>query len=205
MARIAALEGLSHQGSMPQGVTMPIGLDHIQTVWASGLIDVNTSFGTGLIGSTSVQITMNILFDKIKDLELKVHILQEQAKNTSVIFHRIAFSSEAGFNLWYFAENPTGKGLAAVVDIISIWQFLTLDKDNDVNAWLAKIRHVKNIWYHHNIDAKCVHSLSVQYPALFVGLEKDSILSTTIIVMLKTVKAWQGNGMGDGIKDWLTV
>ncbi len=50
-----------------------------------------------------------------------MHILQEWAKNTSVIFHRIAFSSDAEFHLWYFVENPTGKGLAVVVDIISIW------------------------------------------------------------------------------------
>ncbi len=94
------------QGLMPHGVITPIGLGHIQAVWASGTIDANTSFSTWLIGSTSVQITTNILFDKIKELESKFHILQELAKNTNVIFHWIAFSSEVEFNLWYFAESP---------------------------------------------------------------------------------------------------
>ncbi len=65
------------QDSAPQDVTMPIGLDYVQAVWASGTIDADTSFGTWLIGSTSVQITMSFLFEKIKDLEPNVHILQK--------------------------------------------------------------------------------------------------------------------------------
>jgi hypothetical protein len=94
-------------------------------------------------------------------LESKVHILQEHAKNTGIIFHRIAFLSETEFNLWYFVQNPSGRGLAGVVNIASIWYFPTLDKDNDVSMWLAEKCHVKNIGYHYNADAKYVHSMGV--------------------------------------------
>ncbi len=174
-------------------------------VQASGTIDADTSFGTGHIVSMPMEITMNSQFDKIKDLEAKVHILQEHAQNMGIIFHCIAFSSETMFNLWYFAQNPSGKGLAAVVDIMSIWQFLTLDGDSNVNTWLAEKRHVKNFGYKHNVDAKYVHSMSVQYPAAFAGTKKEAILTTTTIAMLKSIIAWHGNDMGDGIKDRLTT
>ncbi len=178
---------------------------NVPVVRASGTIDADTSFGTGHIGSMPVEITMNLLFDKIKDLEAKVHILQERAKNRGIIFHCIAFFSETKFNLWYFAQNPSGKGLAVVVDIMLIWQFLTLDRNNDVNTWLAEKCHVKNIGYKHNVDAKSVHSMSVQYPAAFSGTKKEAILTTTTIAMLKSIVALRGNGMGDGIKDRLTT
>ncbi len=103
--------------------------------------------------------------------------------------------------MWYFAQNPSGRGLAGVVDIVLIWYFSTLNKDNNVSAWLAEKRHIKNIGYCHDVDAKYMHSMGVQYPAAFAGSEKDTILSTKIIAMLKTVKAWRANGMGDGIKE----
>jgi hypothetical protein len=178
---------------------------NVPVIQASGTIDADTSFNTGHIGSMLVEITMNFLFDKIKDIEAKVHILQERAKNTGIIFHCIAFSSETKFNLWYFAQNPSGKGLAAVVDIVSIWKFSTLDRDSNVNTWLAEKCHVKNIGYKHNVDAKYVHSMSVQYPAAFAGTKKEAILTTTTIAMLKSIVAWHENGMGDGIKDPLTT
>jgi hypothetical protein len=120
-------------------------------------------------------------------------------------FHCIAFSSETKFNLWYFAQNLSGKGLAAVVDIVSIWGFSTLDWDSDVNTWLAEKRHIKNIGYKHNVEVKYVHSMSVQYPAAFAGTKKEAILTTTTIAMLKSIVAWRGNDMGDGIKDRLTT
>ena len=158
---------------------------------------------------TTVQITKNYLFDKVKELESRIHILQERAKNMGIIFNRIAFLSETEFLLWYFAENPTGKGLAAVVHILSIWQFSMLDQDNNVNQWkwLAKKRHMKNIGLKHKLAAKYVHSMSVQYPAPFAGSEKCTILSlsTNIIAMLKSLNAWQGSGMGDKNKERLSA
>jgi hypothetical protein len=83
--RVAALE-------MEWGIAVP----KLGTIWSAStgaLIKADTTFGTGVIGSITVQITMNYLFGKIKELESKVHILQEHAKNTSIVFHRIPFLS----------------------------------------------------------------------------------------------------------------
>jgi hypothetical protein len=60
---------------------------NVPVIRASGTIDTDTSFGNGHIGSMPMEITMNFLFNKIKDLEAKVHILQERVKNMGIIFH----------------------------------------------------------------------------------------------------------------------
>jgi hypothetical protein len=97
-------------------------------------------------------------------LKSKIHILQERTKNTGVIFHCIAFSVEAEIILWYFNKNPSGRGLAAVVDIISIgnFQFLT-------RIMMSMSSHVKNIGYRLNANTKYLHTTLVQYPASFAG------------------------------------
>ncbi len=86
--------------------------------------------------------------------------MTERSKNTGVIFQQVAFSSEAEFNYWYTALNSSGLGLAAFVDLISIWTFASGDQV-ETSQWLNEIHRSKSVGLKGgNADAVYAHYMS---------------------------------------------
>jgi hypothetical protein len=106
------------------------------------------------------------------------------------------------FVLWFMSKNPSGEGMAAWVNIISIWALGTTDHINSTQ-WLTKLHQSKSVGLKGSMDVALVHSMSTRYPTLFVGAAKDQILSTTTIKMFNSHNAWRGDGAGYGNKQHL--
>ncbi len=87
---------------------------------------------------TDTPLAVNLLFNIIRNLQIKVGVLTEWSKNTGVIFDRQAFSSETKFAILFIKHNEAGEGLAVWVDIISIWAFGAVDHI-DTTQWLTEI------------------------------------------------------------------
>ncbi len=95
--------------------------------------------------------------------------------------------------------------MAGFVDLISIWAFAAGDLV-DTSMWLNEAHRAKLVGLKSgNADAMYAHSMMHCYPTSFTGKEKNQILSTTMIKMLETYKAWRGTIMGDGQKERLTM
>ena len=123
-------------------------------------IDSDTPLGVASVGGNEIVITANYLFGLIRDLQAKVDVLTERSKNTGVIFKQIAFTSEAEFTYWYTLLNPSGSGLAAFVDLVSIWTFAS-NKQVDTSQWLNEIHWSKSVGLTGgNSDAVYAHSMS---------------------------------------------
>jgi hypothetical protein len=120
--QMQVLESRLNFGVAHAPVVVPIGIPNAMRVSpqrTSGL-NADTVFGVGHIGRVDVDLSMNMLFGLVKSLDAKVQILAEWAKNTGVLFHEIAYASKKECCLAYHPLNPSGKGVAGFVDIISI-------------------------------------------------------------------------------------
>jgi hypothetical protein len=184
-------------------VAIPVGLPSATTITRVAGIDADTVFGVGQVGRVNVDLSINSLFCLVTTLEAKVQILSERAKNTGVLFHDVAYASEKEFALSYHPANSSGQGAAGFVDIISIWNFATIDH-GDSESWLTEQKNAKSVGYTHALDAKYAYSMGVRYPSAFAGSDKEDITSTSTIKMLKSIVTWRGNGLGDGYKEKLT-
>ena len=170
----------------------------------TGVLNADTPLGVASVGGCETVLTSNYLFGLIRELQAKVDVLTERSKNTGVIFQQVAFSSEAEFSYWYAHLNPSGSGLAAFVDLVSIWTFASVDQI-DTSQWLNEIHRSKAVGLKGgNADAVYAHSMARRYPVPFIGKDKTLILSTMTIKMLETYDAWRGSIMGDGNKERLS-
>lgn len=160
----------------------------------------DTSFGRTTVGSTEVDLTMNGLFAQLRTLESRLQAVSERTRSSGVVFHRLAFASEADFGYWYLSNNPQGEGPSAFVDIVSIWAFAS--SESAATEWLVDLHRSQSIGFKASPDTLYAHSMTTRYPKAFVG-KVDSILSADTIKMLASVDAWRGNGMGDGYKERL--
>jgi len=89
----------------------------------SNEVSADTIFGQVEMGGTTMNLTMNTLFEMIRKIESKQDIQMDQSKCQGVIFRCLAFASEMEFIRWYAPLNPSGKGLAGFVDLITIWVY----------------------------------------------------------------------------------
>ncbi len=94
---------------------------------------------------------------------------------------------------WFSSKNPVGDGMAAWVDIISVWAF---GMANHIDS--TQLVDLKG-----SVDIAYMHSMSTCYPTLFVWTAKDQILSTTTIKMFESHNAWRGDCLRDGFKQCL--
>jgi hypothetical protein len=201
--RVKALENQLHVGRASASVAIPLGFPSATMISRVAGIDADTVFGVGQVGGVDVDLSINSLFCLVTTLEAKVQILSERAKNTGVLFHDVAYASEKEFALAYHPANSSGQGSAGFVDIISIWNFATIDH-GDSGSWLTEQKNAKSVGYTHALDAKYAYSMGVRYPSAFAGSDKEDITSTSTIKMLKSIVTWRGNGLGDGYKEKLT-
>ncbi len=93
----------------------------------TGVLNGDTPLGVTSVGGCETVLTSNYLFGLIRELQAKVDVLTERSKNTGVIFQQVAFSSEAEFSY------SSGSGLAAFVDLVSIWTFASVDQIGDTS------------------------------------------------------------------------
>lgn len=160
----------------------------------------DTSFGTTTVGSAEVELTMNSLLSQVRTLESRLQAVSDRTRSTGVVFHRLAFASEADFRYWYLSNNPQGDGPSAFVDIVSIWAFGSAE--SGTAEWLVDLHRSQSIGFKASPDTLYAHSMTTRYPKAFVG-KVDTIRSADTIKMLASVDDWRGNGMGDGFKERL--
>ncbi len=160
----------------------------------------DTSFGRTTIGTMAMDLTMNVLVNQLSALETRIQAVSERSRSTGVVFHRLAFGSEADFGYWHLTGHPSGKGPAAFVDIVSIWSFAS--SESGATKWLVDLHRSQSVGFKASPDTLYAHSMTTRYPRVFVG-KVDSILSSQTTKMLESVDAWRGNGMGDGFKERL--
>ena len=160
----------------------------------------DTSFGTTTVGSAEVELTMNALLSQIRTVDSRLQSISDRTRSTGVVFHRLAFASEADFGYWYLSNNPQGEGPSAFVDIVSIWSFGS--SESGATEWLVDLHRSQSIGFKASPDTLYAHSMTTRYPKAFVG-KIDTIRSADTIKMLASVDDWRGNGMGDGFKERL--
>jgi hypothetical protein len=195
-ARLLPLEAVVNE------IDRPISPHMIQQRF-NNLLGGNIPLGTAIMGGTETTITANMLFNLVQELQAKVDILLEQAKNTGIIFHDTAFNLESKYSVWLAFHNPSGAGCAAMVNFQSIWAFAE-SESQDSSAWLNNMEKSRKIGLRGGrFEASYMHSMGQKYPSAFVGKEKN-ITSTTTLKMLELIEQWQGNGMGGGYKASLT-
>jgi hypothetical protein len=144
-------------------------------------------------------LTASVLLSLVLELQTKVDLLSEQAKNTGVVFNNVAFASETKFSVWLGTHNPAGMGFAAMVNFQLIWIFTKADIQ-DSSTWISNMQKFKQIGFKGGkLDVLYMHSMGQKYPTSFIGKEKN-ITSTMTIKMLESFKIWRGNKMGNGKK-----
>ncbi len=121
MKQLETVLGEIHRPPLPPPTQRTSAMSLLQG-GASG-IDSDIPLGVASVRGCETVIKGNYLFGLICDLQAKVDVLTERSKNTGVIFQQVAFSSKAEFNYWHTALNSSGSGLAAFMDLVSIWTF----------------------------------------------------------------------------------
>jgi hypothetical protein len=166
-------------------------------------LDVTSSFGTVQIGGTDQELTMQFLYQLVCELKTSVSVLTERAKSTGIIFNGKAFASEADFAVWFGSKNTSGGGMAAFVDLVSVWSFSTVDNQETLEM-LTERTKAAQLGLSSNYDAQYLNSFLQRYPSQLFGKGASSVTSTTIIEVLKEWSAWMGVGGVDGHKQKLT-
>jgi hypothetical protein len=65
----------------------------MQGLSCTSSFDVDMPLGAIQLGGSNMQLTMNMLFSMVCDLQAEVDVLTKRSKNTGVIFDRYAFAS----------------------------------------------------------------------------------------------------------------
>jgi hypothetical protein len=152
--RVGALE------STPEdtGRRVPIGAP---LAGAMGLTP-DTSFRQVNVRATTVDLMLNTLLNQLQTLEAHVQLVSERSRNTGVVFHRLAFGSEADFGYWYLTNNPSGEGPSAFVDMISIWSFAA--SKSGTTEWLTDLHRAQSVGFKASPDTMYAHSMTTRYP-----------------------------------------
>ena len=98
-------------------------------------VDSNTVFGQAEVGGSAFDLTMNSLFTMVQRLETQHAVFMDRSKSQGVLFHELAFVLELEFVQFFLMANPTGKGVAAFVDLILVWTFASMEQVA-TNNWL---------------------------------------------------------------------
>lgn len=164
---------------------------------------LDTIFGTSHVGGNPVDISMIYMISKLQAISNLVGTLESRMHSTGINFGGNSFLSDEAFAVWFMAENPRGLGMAAFVDIVSIWSFLNIPQTSA--EWLSMLEKSVKLGFG-ALDTAYIHSMTIKYPAKFAG-KAVVILSTEHIKMVKSMDDWRGTSagmsMGDGIRDQL--
>ena len=184
------------------GAPMP-GVAAANTAAAHTPVDLDTIFGSSHVGGSPVDISMNYMVSRLHSLSTSVGDLESRLHSSGISFEGMSFHSDEDFVKWFMANNPRGLGMAAFVDIISIWSFLNVPQTS--SEWLSMLEKSAKLGFG-PLDTAYIHSMTYKYPPKFAG-RASVILSTEHIKMLKSMEDWRGTSegmsMGDGIRDQL--
>jgi len=164
-------------------------------------VDGHTSFDQVEIGGANIKLTMNTLFSMFKELEAKLQVGLDRSDGQDIIFHDLAFPSDIKFDRFYSPLNSVGRGPAAFVDIISAWAFASLEQVSTAD-WLQMKHRATATGLVTNVEAQYTTTMQNKYPVPFVGTV-EMVWATDTIKCFRNLQAWQGNGLGDGIKERL--
>ena len=168
---------------------------------AASKVDGDTIFGQAQMGGHQVDLTMNSLYALVQNLDVQQKVLLDRTKSKGMIFKELAFASEEEFNRFYTEANVTGRGLAAFVDLVSIWCY-TSPEQVSTPDWLQNLHRSMATGFATSIETQYVNSMRNRYPVPFVG-SASSVSATQTLKMFDSVDEWRGHGIGDGTKDRL--
>ena len=164
-------------------------------------VDGDTIFGQAQLGGHQVDLTMNSLYALVQNLDVQQKVLLDRTKSKGMIFKELAFASEEEFNRFYSEANVTGRGLAAYVDLVSVWCY-TSPEQVSTPDWLQNLHRSMATGFTSSIETQYVNSMRNRYPIPFVGAA-TSVSATHSLKMFDSVEDWRGHGIGDGTKDRL--
>jgi hypothetical protein len=175
--------------------------DNIGTPHVTAGIDRDTIFGQAQMGGQQVDLTMTSLYAMVQNLEVQQKVLLDRTKSKGMIFKDLAFASEEEFNRFYSEANVTGRGLAAYVDLVSVWCY-TSPEQVSTPDWLQTLHRSMATGFINGIETQYVNSMRNRYPTPFVG-SATAVSATQTLKMFDSVDDWRGHGIGDGTKDRL--
>ena len=133
----------------------------------------DTPLGTVVVGGSDRVITVNLLFNLIRELQGKVELLTARAKHNGMLFNGLAFNSESELSAWFALHNSSGAGCAAMVNFQSIWAYANSDAA-DSSSWLNDMEKSRKMGLKGGrYKARYMHSMRMKYPIYFVGKEKN--------------------------------
>ena len=169
---------------------------------AGGGVDMDTVFGTETVGSLAVDVSMNYVFAQLRGMSGTLEELASRYKSSGVTYQGCSFASPEEFSKWYMLHNPSGSGMAAIVDFVSIWCFSQASAQTSVE-WLSTVEKSAKLGLGSQ-ETAYVHTMSHKYPPRLAG-KVTVILSTESIKMLKSFDEWRGTSegmsMGDGRRE----
>ena len=164
-------------------------------------ITLNSVVGEVEVGGNRVNVTIGDLLSRIQTLEAKADARSPYIGSGGFSFGKLSFPGETEFTTWFVTANPAGKGLAAVVDIISIWEFSSHEQVSSTD-WLQSYHRSTSSGFKSTLEPHYATTFANRYPKAFVGAV-DIILPTDRIKIFNSIAAWRGNGIGDGLKERL--
>ena len=164
-------------------------------------ITLTSVVGEVEIGGTRVQVTIGELLSRIQTLEAKSNARSLYVGSGGFSFGKLSFPGETEFMTWFVAVNPAGKGLAAIVDIVSIWEFSSHEQVSSTD-WLQSYHRSTSSGFKSTLEPHYATTFANRYPKAFVG-SVDMILPTDRIKIFSSIASWRGNGIGDGLKERL--
>ncbi len=121
----------------------------------------------------------------IQGIEAQQAVLLDRSKSQGVIFKDLAFASEAEFDRFYAVENPTSRGLAGLMNLISVWAFTSTEQVSTTD-WLQTLHKSMATGFSNNVETQYVNSMHNRYPVPFVG-SLSVITSTQLLKMFESL------------------
>ena len=82
-----------------------------------------------------VDVTIGDLLSRFQTLETQMAARSPYTGSGGFSFGKLTFPGETEFTTWFVSVNPAGKGLAVIVDIVSIWEFSSHEQVSSTD-WL---------------------------------------------------------------------
>lgn len=197
------LEAVETSGPSPPSLSLPTAMSFAAAGTGSRGLSMSTVFGRETVGSTTIDVSMDYVFSHLRSMLQTLGELATRYQNSGVVYGGHSFPSLEDYSRWYMSQNPSGVGVAAFVDFISIWAFLGVSTETSVE-WLSSVEKSAKLGLGSQ-DTAYVHTMSHQYPPRLAGKGVSSVLSTECIKMLKSFEEWRGTSegmsMGDGTRE----
>jgi len=191
----------SAAGSSSRGTTATTTNPPASAHPTSTPISLTTVVGEVEVGGSKTTLTVGDLVARIETLESQIAAKSPYTGSEGFSFGKLSFPGENEFITWFVAKNPAGKGLAAVVDIMSVWEFANSEQVSSTD-WLQSYHRSHSSGFKSTLEPHYAATFSNRYPKVFVG-SVDMLLPTDRIKIFQSVAVWRGNGIGDGVKERL--